>query len=139
MTIQMIPERSYRTQLRAMSRALQDVHRGLIDFSRERYELVNGVVRSRTGLLGLLLSDDAFAWLRPLSRLIVEIDELAARDVAPTEAETEEMRARVEAVTASSDDPDAFGSRYIALLASEPRVAMNHGELRAAAAVHAPS
>ena len=139
MTIQMIPERSYRTQLRAMSCALQDVHRGLIDFSRERYELVNGVVRSRTGLLGLLLSDDAFAWLRPLSRLIVEIDELAARDVAPTEGETEEMRARVEALTASSDDPEAFGSRYIALLASEPRVAMNHGELRAAVAVHAPS
>jgi hypothetical protein len=134
LTAQTTFDRNYRTQLRALSRVLQDVHRGLIDFSRERYELVNGVVRSRSELLGLLLEDEAFAWLGPLSKIIVEIDELAAREVTSTEAEAEEMRARVEALITSSDDPNAFGSRYIALLASEPRVAMNHGELRAAVA-----
>jgi hypothetical protein len=134
LTVQVTTERNYRPQLRALSRTLQDVHRGLIDFSRERYELVNGVVRSRNELLGLLLGDTAFTWLRPLSRIIVEIDELAARDIAPTEAEAREMRARVDALTSSSDDPDAFGSRYIALLASEPRVAMRHGDLRVAVA-----
>lgn len=132
--IQMTAQRDHRPQLRAISRALRDVHRGLIDFSRERYELVNGVVRSRSELLGLMLEDEAFAWLRPLSTLIVEIDELAARDASPTETEAEELRARVEALTAPSDDRDAFGSRYVALLASEPHVAMNHGELRAAVA-----
>jgi hypothetical protein len=130
----MTAERNYRPQLREMSRALRDVHRGLIDFSRERYELANGVVRSRGELLELLLSDEAFTWLRPLSRLIVQIDELAARDVPPTEAETENIRDRVEALTARSNDQNALGSRYVALLASEPRVAMNHGELRAAVA-----
>jgi hypothetical protein len=36
------------------------------------------------------------------------------------------MGTLVQAFTSSSDDPDAFGSRYIALLASEPRVAMGH-------------
>jgi len=132
LTIQMTTGRNYRPQLRALSRTLRDVHRALIDFSRERYELANGVVRSRTELLDLLLNDEAFVWLRPLSRIIVAIDELAARDVPPTAAETERMRARVEALTTASDDLNAFGSRYVALLASEPRVAMNHGDLRAA-------
>jgi hypothetical protein len=132
MTIQTIAQRDYRPQLRAVSRAMRDVHRSLIDFSRERYELVHGAVRTRGELLGLLLGDEAFAWLGPLSGLIAEIDDLAARDVAPNEADMEETRALVEALTSSSDDPNAFGSRYIALLASEPRVAMHHGELRAA-------
>ena len=132
MTMQTIPQRDYRPQLRVLSGALRDVHRSLIDFSRERYELVNGVVRSRGELLGLLLGDEAFAWLGQLSGLIADIDELTARDVSPTEAEADEKRARVEALTTTSDDPNAFGSRYIALLASEPNVAMNHGELRAA-------
>lgn len=132
--VQMTTGRNYRPQLRALSRTLRDVHRALIDFSRERYELANGVVRSRTELLDLLLNDEAFAWLRPLSRIIVAIDELAARDVPPTAAETERMRARVQALTAASEDPNAFGSRYVALLASEPRIAMNHGDLRAAVA-----
>ncbi len=123
-----------RSQLRALSRALRDVHRSLVEFSRDRYELANGVVRGKTALLDLLLNDEAFAWLRPLSKLIVEIDELAARTPAPTAAEVEEIRARAEALMTSSEDPNAIGSRYIALLASEPRVAMNHGELRAALA-----
>ncbi len=127
-------QRNTRPQLRALSRTLRDVHRGLVEFSRERYELVNGVVRDRGELLRLLLEDEAFTWLRPLSRMIVEIDELAARDVAPTVEEAKKIRARAEALTTASDDPNAFGSRYVALLASEPRVAMNHGELRAAVA-----
>ncbi|MFY9588564.1 MAG: hypothetical protein WAT66_14050 [Actinomycetota bacterium] len=123
-----------RTQLRALSRALRDVHRSLVEFSRERYELAHGEVHGKTALLDLLLHDEAFAWLRPLSKIIVEIDELAARKNAPTAAEVEEIRARAEALTTTSHDRNAFGSRYVALLASEPRVAMNHGELRAAVA-----
>ena len=132
MTIQTTAERNHRTKLRALSGVLQDVHRSLIDFSRERYELANDVVRTRAELLGLLLDDDAFTWLRPLSGLIVEIDELTARDVPPSESEAAEIADRVDAFLAASADPNAFGSRYIALLASEPRVAMNHGELREA-------
>jgi len=128
----MTAKRNTRPQLRALSRTLRDVHRGLVDFSRERYELVNGVVRDRGELLRLLLEDEAFTWLRPLSRMIVEIDELTARDVAPTAEEAKKIRARAETLTTASDDPDAFGSRYVALLASEPRVAMNHGDLREA-------
>ena len=131
MTTNVISQRDYRPQLRALSGVLKDVHRSLIDFSLERYVLAHGVVPSRSELLGLLLGDEAFAWLGPMSRMIAELDELAARDVAPTLAEAEEMRARTEALTTSSEDLNAFGSRYIALLASEPRVAMHHGELRA--------
>jgi hypothetical protein len=123
-----------RNQLRALSRALRDVHRSLVEFSRERYELSNGAVHGKTALLDLLLNDEAFAWLRPLSKIIVEIDELAARKTAPSASEVEEIRARAEALTTASRDRNAFGSRYVALLASEPRIAMNHGELRAAVA-----
>jgi hypothetical protein len=132
MTTQISIDKEYRPQLRALSGVLQDVHRALIDFSRERYELVHGPVVGRVALLDLLLHDKAFAWLGPLSAFIVETDELAGRDVSPTEAEMEAIRSRAEELTSSSDDIDAFGSRYVGLLPSEPRVAMHHGELRAA-------
>lgn len=134
MTIQMKSDRNYRTQLRALSRVLRDVHRSLIDFSRDRFELVNDAITTRQQLLGLVLGDEAFAWLRPLSRLIADIDELASRGDAPTATEREDVAGRVVALTTASDDPNAFGSRYIGLLASEPRVAMHHGDLRAAIA-----
>src|SRR5919106_5505862 len=134
MTVRMTTESEHGVQLRTLSRALQDVHRGLLEVSRERYELANGPVRSKGDLLQLLLHDETFAWLRPLSGLIVEIDELAARDDAPTGAETAAIGALVQAFTSSSDDPEAFGSRYVALLSSEPRVAMSHIGLRDALA-----
>jgi len=130
MMVPMTAVREEETQLRLVSRALQDVHRGLLEVSRERYELVHGPVRSKGELLQLLLQDETFAWLRPLSGLIVEIDELAARDPSPTEAETAAMGTLVRAFTSSSDNPDSFGSRYVALLALEPRVAMSHVGLR---------
>jgi hypothetical protein len=122
------------TELRALSRVLQDVHRSLIDFSRERYELAKGDVVTRSELLGLVLGHEAFVWLRPLTKLIANIDDLAARADA-TPAEIAEIGDRAAALMASSDDPNAFGSRYVGLLASEPRIAMHHGDLRAALAV----
>jgi hypothetical protein len=130
MTVRTTAESKHGTQLRALSSALRDVHRGLLEVSRERYELANPPVRTRGELLQLLLHDETFAWLRQLSELIVEIDELAARDPAPTEAETVTMGALIRAFTSSADDPDAFGTRYVALLSSEPRVAMSHIGLR---------
>jgi hypothetical protein len=129
-TVRMTTESERGGQLRTLSRALQDVHRGLIDVSRDRYELANGPVRNKGELFQLLLHDETFAWLGPLSRLIVEIDELVARDPAPTEAEAAAMAAVVQAFTSSSDDPAAFGSRYVALLASDPRAAMSYIGLR---------
>jgi hypothetical protein len=130
MKVQVTTEGERGAQLRTLSRALQDVHRGLLEVSRDRYELANGPVRGKSELLQLLLHDEVFAWLGPLSRLIVEIDELTARNPAPTEVEAAAMGALVRAFTAVSDDPEAFGSRYVALLASDPRVAMSHIGLR---------
>jgi hypothetical protein len=134
MMIRMNAEREHEAQLRTLSGALQELHRSLIETARHGYEVASGPVRSRGELLELLLHAEAFAWLRPLSGLIVEIDELAARDPAPTPTETAAMGTLVRAFTASSDDPDAFGSRYVGLLVSEPRVAMAHVGLRDALA-----
>ena len=130
-TGRMTVENESRTQLRRLSRELREVHRGLMEVSRDAHEAENGPVCGRAELLDLLLQDERFAWLGPLSRLIVEVDELVARDPVATEAETAAMGARVQAFVSSSDDPDAFGSRYVDLLVSEPRVAMVHVGLRA--------
>jgi hypothetical protein len=122
----------HRAQLRALSRAMRDVHKSLIEFSRERYELENGPARGKGQLLDLLLNDEAFTWLRPLSRYIVAVDELVARRPAPSEEETARIRADVEHFISPEAGADAFGGRYTALLASEPKVATQHGALRMA-------
>jgi hypothetical protein len=117
-------------RLRVLSRALQEVHRELVDLSRASYESRYGPVQGNGDLFRLLLHDEAFAWLRSLSDLIVELGELSVQ-VAVSEEAFADVRARVEAFMSASD-PDGFGSRYVPLLVSEPRVAMSHFTLRTA-------
>ena len=67
--------------------ALLQLHRALLDAQRIRYERDNGRVESRGELLELVLQDASFEWLRVLSALIAQLDELAAVDDKNVSAE----------------------------------------------------
>lgn len=60
------------TQVR---RTLLDLHKALIDGERAGYEKTHGSV-SAAEMLQLLIGDDRFSWLHPISALIVRVDEL---------------------------------------------------------------
>jgi hypothetical protein len=67
--------------------ALLQLHRTLLDAQRVRYERDNGRVESRGELLELVLQDASFEWLRVLSALIAQLDELACVDDRDVTAE----------------------------------------------------
>jgi hypothetical protein len=57
-----------------LRKSLLNLHKALLDWERTAYEKIHG--RTSPGaLLTALMSDPQFAWLRPLSELIVRIDE----------------------------------------------------------------
>ena len=60
--------------------ALLELHKTLLDAQRVRYEREHGRVESRGELLDLVLRDESFEWLRVLSALIAQLDELTATD-----------------------------------------------------------
>jgi hypothetical protein len=63
-----------RQRLIDLRRALLHLHKTLLEWERAAYERVHG--RTSPGsLLTALMNDPQFAWLRPLSELIVRIDE----------------------------------------------------------------
>jgi hypothetical protein len=73
------------------------------------------------------------AWLRPLSELIVAIDEALDGDEAEPGAETPEtLVARVRALVAPPDPATPFGRRYLAMLQVSPGVVMAHSGLMGA-------
>ena len=67
-------------KLDPLRHALLELHRKLLDAQRIRYEREHGRVESRGELLDLVLRDESFEWLRVLSALIAQLDELAAVD-----------------------------------------------------------
>src|SRR6185295_17132587 len=71
---------SARHQLDDVRRGLLRVHKALLDDAQIRYEREQGRVEGSGALLRLVLNDPWFAWLLPLSGLVVQIDELLAAD-----------------------------------------------------------
>ncbi len=103
-------ERQVLTDLR---RALLHLHKTLLEWERAAYERVHGRVSGHE-LLHAILNDPQFAWLRPVSELIVRIDETLENDLAD-ERSRAGSPADVAAIIAQARTlvvPDEAGNRY---------------------------
>jgi hypothetical protein len=120
-----------RATLREISRLLIPLHRALIDAAKEEYAFAFGAVPQPTQLVRLLGEDPFFAWLKPITALIVDIDEMARRDFESSEVRS--IADRVESMFGSSPSPE-FAQKYVPLLQRNPDVTMAHAALRKALA-----
>jgi hypothetical protein len=125
------PERAaLRSALRDVSKALLPLHRALIDAAKDDYAFGIGAVKP-SQLLQLLNDDPFFAWLKPLTSLIVDIDEMARIDFEP--ADVAAIADRVDRLFGSKAE-EVFATHYIPMLQRSVDVAAGHAALRKAAA-----
>lgn len=119
------------TRLTALREGLLAVHKALLAIARAEYEREHGPVGGPGALLQLLVRDEAFAWLHPLSELAARADELLEEAEVPV-AELSAM-ARAASDLLSPDEGGAgFGKRYFDALQASPDVVMAHVEARRA-------
>src|SRR5580700_2340407 len=64
-----------RQRLQDLRNALLHLHKTLVDSERVGYEKTVGAIQSPNQFLNLLMNDPWFAWLQPISQLIVAMDE----------------------------------------------------------------
>lgn len=125
------PERAaLRGALREVSKRLLPLHRALIDVAKEDYAFAVAPVKPAQ-LLQLLTDDPFFAWLKPVTSLIVDIDEMARTDF-----EAEDVAAiadRLDHLFGAKAE-GAFSAQYIPMLQRSVDIAIGHVELRKAAA-----
>ena len=76
------------TPLQDLSAELRVLHKALLEAGRADYEQQHGPIPSPTQFWHLLIHDRAFAWLRPLSELMVDLDQLL-EGAEPANAEEE--------------------------------------------------
>ncbi len=72
-----------RQKLTELRQILLTLHKALLDSERTSYEIVHGPVASPAAFLQLLIHDNSFQWLRPITTLIVQIDEKLAAKKPP--------------------------------------------------------
>ena len=122
------PERAaQRASLRDLWKHLLPLHRALIEAAREEYIAAVAPVAGPTHLLQLLNDDPFFTWLKPLTAVIVDIDEMSRTDFE--KAQLDALTARVRDIFDTGKDP-AFAARYLPLLQQDVDVAIAHAAIR---------
>jgi hypothetical protein len=120
-----------RAALRETSKLLIPLHRSLIDASRDDYTATGGFIQSPHHLLQLITDDPFFAWLKPMTSLIVDIDEMARVDFKPEDIAA--IAARVDRLFGANVD-EQFAARYVPILQRDVDVAIAHAGVRQALA-----
>ena len=116
-----------RTALRDLWQQLLPLHRSLIDSARDDYHALIAPVSGPSHLLQLLNDDPFFSWLKPLTSLIVEIDEMSRTDF--DQEKVAAVAGRLERLFGANVDP-AFAERYVPVLQRDVDVAIGHAAVR---------
>lgn len=115
-----------RERLGALRRSLLHLHKALVDSERLTFERVQGRIGSSGELLQLVLHDPWFVWLRPVSALIVEIDELLDSEAGASEQDVRDIIGHARALLTPAEEGSAFATNYYEALQRDPGVVMAH-------------
>lgn len=123
-----VAQQDIRQKLQQVRNTVLALHKALLDSERTSYEIIHGTIGSPAAFLQLLINDPWFAWLQPITTLIVQVDEALAAKKPPANAELLEqllvdMRALLsEPGDIGSDALENFRRRYSAALRRDPAV-----------------
>jgi hypothetical protein len=107
--------------------ALLTLHKTLVDSERISYEQTIGTIPSPNHFLQLLTSDPWFAWLHPLSQLIVTMDQALDSKRKPlTDADADELLKQTRQLLVASEEGEGFPKHYFDALQRDPAVVLDH-------------
>jgi hypothetical protein len=115
--------------LTELRHALLKLHKALVDSERVGYERTMGKIQSPNHFLQLLTNDPWFAWLRPLSQLIVAMDEALDAKEPLTAAKVDALVHQSKLLLVASENSDGFPGHYFQALQRDPDVVLTHAEV----------
>lgn len=115
-------------QLERLSRKLNELYALVLETERQFHPGIGGMA-----LLDRLLKDPEWAWLRPLSRLIADMDHVLAQRDPITKHEHAVAATHIRGLVFNAGEfiDEGFLARYRPLLQLNPALVSTHGELKA--------
>jgi len=121
---------SERRLLKELRHALLPLHKTLLEWERTAYERVHG--RLTPGeLLKVIVSDPQFAWLHPVTALIVRIDETLDMEAPDILVDLDAIVAQARRLVAPDETSTPYAQRYHTALQEEPDVVIAHRGVKA--------
>jgi hypothetical protein len=118
-----------RQRLQSLRDALLTLHKTLVDSERVSYEQTVGTIPSPNHFLQLLTNDPWFAWLHPLSELVVVMDEALDEKEPLTVANVDALTNQTRVLLVASEVGEGFSKHYFDALQRDPDVVLAHAEV----------
>ena len=115
------------SRLRELRRNLLHLHKTLLDMERADFERLSGRLTSGE-LLQLVINHAQFAWLRQISALVVQMDEMLSAEEPATKSDVDNLLNQARLLFTSPVD-ETFREKYQAALQREPAAVMAHAEI----------
>ena len=118
---------TFRKNLSALRNAVFELHKTLIESERATYEQTVGTIPSPGYFLQLLTTDPWFAWLHPLSQMVVTMDvALDSKKDPLTAAAAEVLIQQTRQLLTPSETGEGFARHYYDALQRDPDVLFAH-------------
>jgi hypothetical protein len=112
--------------------AMLDLHRVLLDTERAAWQRMNGRVVNNAEMLQLAINDPWFAWLQPMTALLVALDDAIMDRSEEAVAEVPRLLATARTMLHPDDSGTEFQQRYFEFVQRSPDVAVAHGHVMTA-------
>ncbi|MBT9313516.1 hypothetical protein [Leptothoe kymatousa] len=123
---------SNQQRLKHFRNQLLQLHKLLLESERIRYEQTNGPIKNKGEFFQLVIGDDAFSWLRPISQFIVQIDEfLTAKEPPENPEETAAIlleKGRL-MMKPNENSSTPLAAKYFEAIQRDPQVALMNAEI----------
>lgn len=106
------------------------LHKALLDGARASHEAHHGALANNMEFLQKVLNDEEFAWLRPFSQFIIELDEALEEEPPRTLAGLAPTLEKARRLLRSSEGGTPAEQRLFQSLASDDNVVYQYAELR---------
>jgi hypothetical protein len=116
-------------RLRKIRTVLLPLHKALLESERVTYEQFNGRILSKREYFQLVVGDEWFSWLRPLSQLIAQIDETLGSKQPVTLEQVNQLLEEVQKLLQPSEQGTTLEKRYYRAIQRDPDVALMHSEV----------
>ena len=122
---------SQRRLLTELRRALLPLHKTLLEWERKTYERVHGRKMGGGELLQVIMTAPQFAWLHPISELIVRIDQTLDDEAPDTNVDVDAILTQARRLVAPDPTEKPYTERYLTALQEVPDVVVAHGKVTA--------
>lgn len=116
-------------RLRELRLAILRLHKAMLDSERVLYEQFHGRIRTNSEFFQLVIADDWFSWLRPISQFIVQIDDIIFSKEPVAIEQVNALFAEARVLLQPAENGTTLEKGYFRSIQRDPDIALMHADV----------